>query len=242
MLKRCGCYVDMTMPSAPSPTQARTINRVYYAGDRPGRPRGHDYGRPIRHTGRDDVVASDGYPSCNARGRASLENPVQARKSVETEAGLATASPPRRSQARDAGARYDELMIIPGPLALDWTRRKWGVMPRIENADLTAKNPPTRHRVEIWLRQNVGIRGLPTWTFAKVHTHGCLPANRDMLLSPTMVEFHNDLQTLCDDRDVRLHYLTAREMYNVARAAEDGIAEWSRELRDYEISPPPWNT
>lgn len=48
ILARTGCYADFTLPSAPSPTQTRTINSIYYATDDPDRPKSHDRGRPAR--------------------------------------------------------------------------------------------------------------------------------------------------------------------------------------------------
>ncbi|MFN0197626.1 MAG: hypothetical protein ACKVT0_12855 [Planctomycetaceae bacterium] len=39
-----GCYADFTMPSAPSETQTRTINSIYYAVDCPGKNKSHDHG------------------------------------------------------------------------------------------------------------------------------------------------------------------------------------------------------
>ena len=44
VLLAAGCYADLTMPSAPSPTQTRTINSLYYAVDDPARPKSHDRG------------------------------------------------------------------------------------------------------------------------------------------------------------------------------------------------------
>lgn len=44
ILKRTGCYADFTMPSAPSDTQTRTINSIYYASDVPGCCKSHDRG------------------------------------------------------------------------------------------------------------------------------------------------------------------------------------------------------
>jgi hypothetical protein len=44
ILLRTGCYADFTMPSAPSDTQTRTINSIYYASDVPGRCKSHDVG------------------------------------------------------------------------------------------------------------------------------------------------------------------------------------------------------
>ena len=47
VLRETGCYADFTLPSAPSPAQTRTINRIYYAIDDPLRPKSHDTGVPV---------------------------------------------------------------------------------------------------------------------------------------------------------------------------------------------------
>ena len=44
VLRETGCYADFTLPSAPSPTQTRKINSLYYAVDDPAAPRSHDTG------------------------------------------------------------------------------------------------------------------------------------------------------------------------------------------------------
>ena len=44
VLLDAGCYADFTLPAAPDASQTRTINRIYYAIDDPGRPRSHDAG------------------------------------------------------------------------------------------------------------------------------------------------------------------------------------------------------
>jgi len=38
----------------------------------------------------------------------------------------------------------DGLMLIQGPLALNWAWRKWGVLPRFEHADIRGSSPPGR--------------------------------------------------------------------------------------------------
>lgn len=48
VLRKSGCYADFTLPSAPSPTQTRTINSIYYATDDPEMPKSHDVGEPVR--------------------------------------------------------------------------------------------------------------------------------------------------------------------------------------------------
>jgi hypothetical protein len=50
ILAETGCYADLTFPSAPSPTQPRTVNSIYRASDRP-EGRGHDSGVRVRVAG-----------------------------------------------------------------------------------------------------------------------------------------------------------------------------------------------
>jgi len=44
ILKETGCYADFTLPSAPSATQTKTINSIYYAQDKPGQRKSHNVG------------------------------------------------------------------------------------------------------------------------------------------------------------------------------------------------------
>ena len=44
LLRDLGCYADFTMPSAPSATQSRIVNRIYWTTGDPARPRGFDSG------------------------------------------------------------------------------------------------------------------------------------------------------------------------------------------------------
>ena len=44
ILQETGCYADFTLPSAPSETQTRKVNSIYYAVDESGKPKSHDWG------------------------------------------------------------------------------------------------------------------------------------------------------------------------------------------------------
>jgi hypothetical protein len=48
LLRELGCYADFTMPSGDSPTQARTVNTIYWVRDDPSRPRSYDRGVPVK--------------------------------------------------------------------------------------------------------------------------------------------------------------------------------------------------
>mgnify|MGYP001551622446 CR=1 FL=1 len=189
VLRQTGCYADFTMPSAPSPTQARMVNQIYYAQDNPAGPRGHDHGEPA-------VVG------------ATLKD------------------------------SQNHLLLIPGPLAPNWRQRKWGVLPKLENAEVTPVNPPSPQRLKTWITAAVSVQGQPNWIFVKLHTHGCIPKTRDFLLDGG---YANAMKTVCDTcKKLRIipHFVRAREMYNLVRAAEDGCNGDPREFFDYEIAAP----
>jgi hypothetical protein len=44
LLRDLGCYADFTMPSFPSPSQSRIINKIYWTTGDPSKPRGFDQG------------------------------------------------------------------------------------------------------------------------------------------------------------------------------------------------------
>jgi hypothetical protein len=62
LLRELGCYADFTLPSAPSDTQTRMVNRIYWATDDPLRPKSHDTGEPVVMNGgkRGDILMIPG--------------------------------------------------------------------------------------------------------------------------------------------------------------------------------------
>ena len=127
--------------------------------------------------------------------------------------------------------RDERLLTIPGPLAPNLRWRKWGIIPRLENGDLTGANPPTKLRLEVAIDQGIGVSGRPDWVFVKCHTHGGIEPNFEMLLGEPMRRFHQAATSLGEG--IRFHYVTAREMANLAHAAEDGVAGDPDEHRDF---------
>ncbi len=120
-------------------------------------------------------------------------------------------------------APADHLLMIQGPLTLDWQYRKWGVIPRIENGDLHGGRPASLRRLKMWLDAGVHVAGRPEWRFIKLHTHGCKAGNIDTLLGEPTKKFHQDLADLAKVNPAfRYHYVTAWEMAQLVRAAERG--------------------
>ncbi len=138
-----------------------------------------------------------------------------------------------------AGTGFDDaLLLIQGPLLLNWSDRKWGGIPRIENGCLQANQPATLKRLELWLRARVQVPTRPDWFFVKLHTHGAPEHNARVLLGDPTARFHADLARRAQaDPDFHYHYVTAREMYNLVRAAEAGWSGSVAEARDYQLAP-----
>ena len=153
---------------------------------------------------------------------------------------------PARPKSHDTGPRVKvggseqgDLMIIQGPLGFRWKSRKWGVLPRIENSDIRAVAPPARDRIDAWVDAGIHVEGRPEWTFVKIHTHGAEDEDMDTLLGQAMDQAHTYLETRYNDgRDWKLHYVSAREAYNIAKAAEAGLTGDPGQYRDHVVPRP----
>jgi hypothetical protein len=60
-----------------------------------------------------------------------------------------------------------------------------------------------------------------------------------VLLGEPMVRFHEDLaRRACENPHFHHHYVTAREMYNLVKAAEAGFQGSVAEALDFELASP----
>lgn len=181
VLRETGCYADFTMPSAPSDTQTRKVNSIYWAVDDPLRPKSHDTG-----------------------------------------VNVGTAPRPENS-----------LLMIQGPLALNWKNKKWGVLPSLENSCLQKNQAPSIYRTNLWLRAGVKIATQPNWYFVKLYTHGVWEPNQDVLLGEPMVRLYEELKRRTEeDPNFHVYFVTARQMANLALSTS-GPSEPTREMRDF---------
>lgn len=137
------------------------------------------------------------------------------------------------------GRRYDDrILMIQGPLAL--AKRPGKVSVRIDSSAIDHTDPPTAARVRTWVNQNIHVEGRPEWVFVKLHTHGAPERNAAVLLGEHGRTLHQVLTTSYNDgKEWILHYVTAREMYNIAMAAIDGNAGNPNDYRDYAMQRPP---
>lgn len=125
-----------------------------------------------------------------------------------------------RARVGQAAPR-DHLLMVQGPLTLDWGDRRFGLLPRTENSDLHAGRGPSLRRLKMWLDAGVCVAGRPDWRFVKLHTHGCKDGNIDTLLGPETQQFHRELAQLHRQHPTfRYHYVSAWEMAQLVHQAE----------------------
>lgn len=128
-----------------------------------------------------------------------------------------------------------DLLLINGPLALNWTRRKAGFLPAVENGDITGINPGTPDRADVWVRTAVSVAGWPKWVFVKVHSHGTQESNAELLLSPRGAEMYADLLKRYDDgHRYILHFVTAWQMAGCVNVLERGNLDEISRVEDFD--------
>ena len=153
---------------------------------------------------------------------------------------------PHAPKSHDHGVRVrvgqaasGDLMMIQGPLGLLWKMRKYGVMPRIENGDVRESNPPVNARVDFWVDTGIHVAGRPEWVFVKVHTHGTQERDIKALLGKPTGDMFSHLESRYNDgKNYVLHYVSAREMYTIAKAAEAGCSGNPNDYRDHIVPKP----
>ena len=179
ILQETGCYADFSMPSAPSDTQTKKVNSIYYAVDDPLKPKSHDWGK--------DVVV---------------------------------------------GTKLEGLLMIQGPLGLRCNGNlfHW----KIENGGLQGNNPPTKDRINFWINRNICIPGFDNAVFVRLYTHGAQEGVMEMLFkNGGFDQLFQGLEEIAMDRNLKLHYLSAREMANIIFAAEHGCCEYTLPMRNH---------
>jgi hypothetical protein len=162
ILLETGCYADFTMPSAPSDTQTRKVNSIYYAVDAPGKKKSHDWG-------------------------------------VDAE----------------VGKRGEGLLMVQGPLCLNWYDRKHCLLPRIENSGLYGNSPPSTGRVKLWINAGVSVVGAPEYVFIKLYTHGAQENVMHMLFEDNGWDLlFGGIENYTNEHKVSVHFASAREIIN----------------------------
>lgn len=132
-----------------------------------------------------------------------------------------------------------QLMIFEGPLIFAPSLNVRHLFLDLDDGDIHAAEHASPRRADRWIRANVHVAERPDWRFVKLFGHcissradveACLDAEFDKTLAYLEREYN-------DGRRYVLHYVTAREAYNLARAAAEGATGDPRQYFDAYIKP-----
>ncbi|HZV03996.1 MAG TPA: hypothetical protein VE999_02805 [Gemmataceae bacterium] len=178
--------------------------------------------RALRDTG---CYADFTFPSLGSRAQPRLTNCIY----YAREDG--------RPKSYDSGVPVEagkpgqgDILMFQGPVFIDWRHGCF------EEAALENTSPPHPRRMAAWLSANVHVHGRPEWIFLKFQTHGM--QNRASFLSPSNEALLTAMEREWNRPPFRLHYVTAREAYNIVKAAQAGKSGDPNAFRDFEIPPP----
>lgn len=169
----------------------------------------------------------------------SAPNPAQtAKTNAIYECGLPLSQQAAHRQGQDlkvGRAPQTFPLIFQGPLMLT-TRRPRRAALYIENSAISDRTPPTMRRFELWKSMGIGVGGRPEWIFVKLHCHGMDPNDVNSMLGDAIRGFLRELTSSAKTENGYLvHFVTAREMTNIALAACDGRQGDPGDYRDYRF-------
>jgi len=104
--------------------------------------------------------------------------------------------------------------------------------------------PVDESRISAWVRSNIHIQGCENWIIIKTHTHGAVEGKA--VLGDEMNFILGKLESKYSGGEkFYLHYITARELYNIIRAVEAGepltdpenYRNYLIQKPDYDVSP-----
>ncbi|HEV8429192.1 MAG TPA: hypothetical protein VGQ41_14920 [Pyrinomonadaceae bacterium] len=127
-------------------------------------------------------------------------------------------------------------ILLTGPLVFDWSVRKFGVVPRLDNSALTAKLPLGPERLERLAGANIAVGGRPDWIFIKLYCHGFFDFDQPALIGETMRRgLEKSLNEAERTGKFKLHFASAREAFNMTMAAVEGQSGDPGRYRDYRL-------
>jgi hypothetical protein len=167
------------------------------------------------------------FPSCGRSNPSQINAIYYANVDDHRPRSYATGTP-----ARAGAGPKDGFLMIQGPVRPLWIDGRPTFGDGIHN-----RRPLTPQMIDAWVETAIHVAGRRSWVIVKAHTHGAV--NGQAVLGDAMhAAFHYLESTYNDGSDYVLHYVTARELYNIIRAAEVGENGDPEQFRDYRILPP----
>lgn len=149
---------------------------------------------------------------------------------------LAEAKPHRGGPSVKVGGELELPVIFTGPLVFDWSRRVHGLpVPRVDDGALAHNYPLTLDRFHRWRRARISVAGKPNWIFVKLFSHAFFEADQDAMIGEQMKRFMNEVLDYSERENIKVHFATAREAFNMVAAAVEGQRGEPGEFRDHKL-------
>jgi hypothetical protein len=132
-----------------------------------------------------------------------------------------------------------DLMIFQGPMVLSPSSSLRRLFVDVDDGNIHAAMPASATRVQRWVNARVHVAERPDWVFVKVFAHGISSQDdEDEVLGEHFESAIIELEERYNDGErYILHYVTAREAYNIAMAAASGATGDPMTYLDSEIPP-----
>ncbi|MEE2936149.1 MAG: hypothetical protein VYA84_09155 [Planctomycetota bacterium] len=149
--------------------------------------------------------------------------------------------PYRKGVPVEAGKRApnQQLMIVQGPIHPYFKTRSLPGF-RIFRDAINAGMPASPSRMDWLVKTGIHVLGKPEWVIVKVSMHGAPDA--DWVLGENMSLGFRHLESKFNTKQSRLHYVTARELYNIIKAAEAGESGDPEQHRNYQVTAPKYSS
>lgn len=144
----------------------------------------------------------------------------------------------RGIDVRVGGKPKGDLLLLQGQMWVNFINWPNIFNPTVENSNVDSGALPTDKRIDQWINCNIHVKGQPQWVFVKIHTHGARDESFDVYFGDIADQMYSYLEEKYNDGTrYKLHYVTAREAYNIVKAAEAGEKGDPSQYRDYLIKP-----
>lgn len=174
------------------------------------------------------------FPSVYLESQPPVVNSIYAARDDERPRSYDRALPLAALARREA-----DLMIFEGPLVFSPTWRVRRLFLELDDGSIHPGLPADPARIAAWLRARVHVPSRPEWVFIKLFAHGA--SSEGDIEAVTGKAFDELLSALesgyNDGRRFVLHYVTARQAYNIAMAAVEGHDGDPEAFLDYRIPP-----
>jgi hypothetical protein len=142
---------------------------------------------------------------------------------------------------KKCGRKEGDLMIIQGPVFPHYKNDM-----RLKNirvfGDAIDDNPIPDGRIDRWIKTGIHVKGRSDWLIVKMHTHGA--TDYKTVLGKSMDDICYYLESKYNDgTKYFLHYVTARELYNIIKAIEAGEEDNDpNQYRNYVVQAPQYDS